>query len=108
MPSDKFGIETAFYDEVTKQIFGNPLHNETAASRIKQVGLMVLLRQMGNQKIETTVANIIKTTGLSRPAIFVIMKPLTDRGLLIEETILNVQGRGRATRFVMAHFPAEA
>lgn len=101
MPSDKYWPEATFCETVANRIFDTPLPDETAASRVKQVGLMVLLRLMYNRKVETTVSNIVEASGLSRPAIFVIVKPLTDRGMLIEETVLNVEGRGRATRFTI-------
>lgn len=93
---------TRFYDKITSRIFDAPLEGETAASRVKQLGLMVLLRQMDKRDIETTVTNLMKTSGLSRPALFEIMPLLTRRGLVAEETVLNVQGRGRALRYVIA------
>lgn len=93
---------TQFCDKVTSRIFDDPIEGETAASRVKQLGLMVLLRQMGKRNIETTVTNLMKTSGLSRPALFEIMPSLTRRGLVAEETVLNIQGRGRALRYVIA------
>lgn len=101
MPSQKDQPKPPFYEAVTARILENPLENETAASRLKQIGLMIILKQMADKNVETTVTKIIEMTGLSRPATFVLMKPLTDRGLLVEETVLNSQGRGRATRFVI-------
>ncbi|MCO6181110.1 MarR family transcriptional regulator [Ciceribacter sp. RN22] len=107
MPRDKDKKSAEFSEAVIQQVLSESLDDETAAGRVKQIGLMAILDYMRANDIDPTVTNIIKITGLSRQAAFVLMEPLVRRGLLVEETVRNTQGRGRAKRFVIDRELAE-
>ncbi|WP_320409377.1 MULTISPECIES: MarR family transcriptional regulator [unclassified Aureimonas] len=79
-----------------------PLDDETASSRLKQVGMMTVLYDMhiGNKPL--TVANITETTGLTRGGVDEAVAFLVLRGLLVETKTTNSMGRGRARLF---HIP---
>lgn len=87
---------TAF---VMRQIMDNPLEDETASSRLKQVGLMSVLYCMhvGNQPL--TLAAITAETGLTRGGVYETIAYLVKRRLLDEVEVRNTLGRGKARRF---------
>lgn len=97
MPQKKTPPYT-FNDAVIDEIFGQPQPDETPASRLKQVGLMMMLHRMQRQGVETTMPRTVAATGVSRAAATVILKPLLTRGTLIESRIRNVTGKGHAIR----------
>lgn len=101
MPTKIYGISRRFADTAITRIFDVPIEEETPAARVKQIGIMVLLDYMRAQNIEPTMTNIIEMAGVSRQAAFAITAPLVKRGLLIEESIPNSMGRGRATRLII-------
>lgn len=79
-------------------ILSQPLEEETATNRIKQIGFMGVMYQMYLMNMDTTVRSIMEVSNLSRAGIFEVAEPLIARGILAEETVLNTAGRGRATR----------
>jgi hypothetical protein len=87
---------TAF---VMREIMDNPLEDETASARLKQVGLMSVLYCMhvGNQPL--TLAAITAETGLTRGGIYETVAYLLKRRLLDETEVRNALGRGKARRF---------
>lgn len=90
--------EASFNDTVIGLIFDQPQPDETPASRLKQVGLMIVLHQMKRQDIETTIPKMVSSTGVSRAAATVILEPLLRKGMLLETKVLNVTGKGHAIR----------
>jgi hypothetical protein len=87
---------TAF---VMREIMDNPLEDETASARLKQVGLMSVLYCMhvGNQQL--TLAAITAETGLTRGGVYETIAYLLKRSLLDETEVKNALGRGKARRF---------
>lgn len=89
-------------DAVIEWIYSNPLDGETPASRLKQVGLMMFLHRMKRRDIKTTIPTMVAGTGVSRAAATIILEPLLKRGILIENRVLNVTGKGHATNLEFA------
>ncbi|MCY1740689.1 hypothetical protein [Ensifer sp. SL37] len=83
------------------KILNNPLAGETAASRLKQLALVYIIYHMQVKGIEPSAKNIKEKAGLSLPGVHEMTGYLIARGLLVEETVLNAIGRGRASRFVI-------
>ncbi|PRA79625.1 hypothetical protein CQ054_21470 [Ochrobactrum sp. MYb29] len=83
---------------IMQMVLSNPLTGETATNRIKQIGFMGIMYQMHLMNMDTTVKNIMEASQLSRAGIFEVANPLIKKQLLVEETVLNAIGRGRATR----------
>ena len=84
-----------FGQYVMKLIVDNPLPGETAASRMKQIGMMTIMHHMAVTGIETTATNIVKNSGISRPSLSEVLQPLVDRKLLREEIRRNALGHGK-------------
>lgn len=88
-----------------KQITENPLsEDETPASRLKQLGMLSMIYHMQVSDIPTTVTNIMKIGGFTRPSVFEVVIPLKNRGLLQEEHVPNSggsKGGRRAYQYVI-------
>ena len=87
---------------VLREIMDHSLDEETASSRLKQVGLMSVLYYMHIGNIPLTVANITEQTGLTRGGVEEAVGFLIKRQLLSETKTTNSMGRGRARLF---HLP---
>ncbi|SES42307.1 MarR family transcriptional regulator [Rhizobium sp. NFR03] len=101
MPSrfDSHWHSLSFAAMILREIMDNPLKNETASSRLKQIGLMSVLYYMHLANKKLTIANIIEETGLTRGGIWEAVDFLIQRKLLTETQIKNSLGRGRARQF---------
>lgn len=88
--------DVSFSAFAMSEVLNQPLANETASSRLKQISLLICVQQMQAAGIETTTSEIQAVTGLDRKSVVDFSTPLIQRGLLAEKPILNRSGRGRA------------
>jgi len=88
-----------FSQVVLKTILDNQLLDETAASRVKQIGMLVIIAYMQQLGIEPTGENIAEHTGIARTSLYVVMAPLIARGLIKEAVRRNRAGSGRVTTY---------
>lgn len=88
--------DTSFFAAVAKRILSNPLPDETASSRMKQIAFMGVLYQIKVSGCEPTINLIMDVTGLPRASMTKFMEPLLLRQMIRERTTLNVVGKGRA------------
>jgi DNA-binding MarR family transcriptional regulator len=93
-PNTDFATIT-FGAAVLKIILDNPLPNETASHRVKQLGIMSIIYYMQSMGLETTGPALVAKTGVSRATLSLIVAPLIKRNLLKEEMKLNSIGEGR-------------
>ncbi|MGN8024335.1 MarR family transcriptional regulator [Phyllobacterium sp. 22229] len=89
----------AFSSRVLRRIMDNPRSNETAQSRLKQVGMMSVLYHMHISHIPLTLTTIIGQTGLTRSGVAETVDQLLARHILAETMERNSLGRGTARRF---------
>lgn len=88
--------DTSFFAAVSKNILSNPLPEETASSRMKQIAFMAMIYQLKISGREPTIRLVMEVTGLPRTSMTKFMEPLLQRGLLEQRPILNISGKGRA------------
>ncbi|MEK1851479.1 MAG: MarR family transcriptional regulator [Phyllobacterium sp.] len=100
-PFDSHWHSLSFAAMILREIMDNPLENETASSRLKQIGLMSVLYYMHLGNKQLTLANITEETGLTRGGVYETVEFLIKRNLLNETEIKNSMGRGRARQFTI-------
>lgn len=84
---------------VLREIMDNPMPDETASARLKQVGLMTVLYYMNVANRALSLASITEETGLTRGGVYETIEFLLRRKLLEETETKNALGRGKARRF---------
>ena len=82
-----------------REILDKPLRDETAQSRIKQMGMISVLYMMHQAHENLTLSNIINFTGMTRGGVIETIEFLVKRGILIESRGKNSMGRGTARQF---------
>ncbi|MEP9378369.1 MarR family transcriptional regulator [Aquabacter sp. CN5-332] len=87
---------------VSREILDNPLDNETPQSRVKQIGMMVVLHHLHLSNQRLTLTNISEFTGLTRGGVTETIDQLIRRKILTETLTTNSMGRGRAREFNIA------
>ena len=85
-----------------REILDKPLEDESAQSRIKQIGMINILYMMHQAHEKLTLSNIIQFTGMTRGGVIETMDLLVKRGILTESLGKNSQGRGVARQFELA------
>ncbi|MCD1265376.1 transcriptional regulator [Shinella sumterensis] len=85
-----------------REILEKPLEDETAQSRIKQIGVLNILYMMHLAGEALTLSNIIKFTGMTRGGVVETMDLLVARGVLVETLGKNSMGRGTARQFALS------
>ena len=85
-----------------REILEKPLEDETAQSRIKQIGVLNILYMMHLAGEALTLSNIIKFTGMTRGGFVETMDLLVARGVLVETLGKNSMGRGTARQFALS------
>lgn len=103
-------FELALLTMVTRQIMANPLEDETAAARLKQIALMtvIVVEKLHATVSPITLTQLVDTTGLARNVAAQTVDLLVARGLLVEEMGNNSMGRGMARQFQIAPAVLEA
>lgn len=84
------------------QITLKALPDETASSRLKQVGIMMLVFDLYDRGTPVTLAALAKASGLTRGGVYDSVDFLIRRGLLIETIVKNSMRRGQARLFSIA------
>lgn len=85
-----------------REILDKPLEDESAQSRIKQIGMINILYMMHQAHEKLTLSNIIQFTGMTRGGVIETMDLLVKRGILTESLGKNSQGRGVARQFELS------
>lgn len=85
-----------------REILDKPLEDESAQSRIKQIGMINILYMMHQAHEKLTLSNIIQFTGMTRGGVIETIDLLVKRGILTESLGKNSQGRGVARQFELA------
>lgn len=76
-------------------ILDNPLPGETSQARIKQIGMIVVMRKMQDEGLELTAANITKRTGMPRNSIDPTLGSLVKRELIAVSNRVASHGSGK-------------
>jgi DNA-binding MarR family transcriptional regulator len=92
----------AFSAMILRSIMDNPMDEETAQSRLKQIGMMSILYHMHIGQVPITLTNIMGETGLTRSGVAETVDQLVQRQILMETIERNTLGRGTARRFHIA------
>ncbi|QYA17430.1 transcriptional regulator [Rhizobium sp. AB2/73] len=85
-----------------REILEKPIEDESAQSRIKQIGMVNILYLMHQSHEKLTLSNIIEITGMTRGGVIETMDLLVQRGILLETLGRNSMGRGTARQFQFA------
>jgi hypothetical protein len=85
-----------------REILDKPLEDETAQSRIKQIGMTNVLYIMHQAHEKLTLSNIIEFTGMTRGGVIETVELLVKRGILTETLGKNSMGRGVARQFKLS------
>ena len=85
-----------------REILDKPLEDESAQSRIKQIGMINILYMMHQAHEKLTLSNIIQFTGMTRGGVIETIDFLVKRGVLTETLGKNSMGRGTARQFEFA------
>lgn len=85
-----------------REILDKPLEDESAQSRIKQIGMVNILYMMHQAHEKLTLSNIIQFTGMTRGGVIETIDFLVKRGILTETLGKNSMGRGTARQFEFA------
>ena len=85
-----------------REILDKPLEDESAQSRIKQIGMINILYMMHQAHEKLTLSNIIQFTGMTRSGVIETIDILVKRGILTESLGKNSQGRGGARQFELS------
>ncbi len=85
-----------------REILDKPLEDESAQSRIKQIGMINILYMMHQAHEKLTLSNIIQFTGMTRGGVIETVDLLVKRGILMESLGKNSQGRGVARQFELS------
>ncbi|WP_313195977.1 transcriptional regulator [Shinella zoogloeoides] len=85
-----------------REILDKPLEDESAQSRIKQIGMVNILYMMHQAHEKLTLSNVIEFTGMTRGGVIETMELLVKRGILTESLGKNSQGRGVARQFELS------
>lgn len=85
-----------------REILDKPLEDESAQSRIKQIGMINVLYMMNQAHEKLTLSNIIQFTGMTRGGVIETLDQLVKRGILTESLGKNSQGRGVARQFELS------
>ncbi|WLS00698.1 transcriptional regulator [Shinella sumterensis] len=85
-----------------REILDRPLEDESAQSRIKQIGMVNILYMMHQAHQKLTLSNVIEFTGMTRGGVIETMELLVKRGILTESLGKNSQGRGVARHFELS------
>ena len=86
----------SFTAAISKKILSEPLPDENAASRLKQIAFITIVYQLQAANVEATYAELKRVTGLPRASMTHFAAPLLRRGLLEERRVLNSAGRGHS------------
>ena len=95
-------FEQILFAVIQGRILGDLLAEESATSRLKQIGLMTVICALSVDQKILTLAKLIEVTGLTRSGVVETVNPLAKRGLLIETMGKNAMGRGTARQFEIA------
>jgi len=87
---------------ILRLILDNPLNDETAQSRLKQIGMMSVLYYMHQGNKRLTLTNIVELTSLTRGGVTETIDQLVSRKILTETMVKNSMGRGQAREFKIA------
>lgn len=87
---------------LVRQILLKPLPQETATSRVKQVGMMAVIFALHGSEIPITLSTLVNVSGLTRGGVSETVDQLVHRGLLLESMGHNAIGRGKARLFTIA------
>jgi len=85
-----------------REILDKPLEDESAQSRIKQIGMINILYMMHQAHERLTLSKIIQFTGMTRGGVIETIDFLVKRGVLTETLGKNSMGRGTARQFEFA------
>ena len=85
-----------------REILDEPLEDESAQSRIKQLGMINILYMMHQAHEKLTLSNIIQFTGMTRSGVIETIDILVKRGILTESLGKNSLGRGVARKFELS------
>lgn len=85
----------AALDDIVK----TSLPNETPASKLRQLGMLVYIIELLGQHKPITLTSLVNASGLTRSAVGDVMDKLVDRGCLVESMGKNAWGRGKARQF---------
>ena len=88
-----------FVERIISEIFPD----ETAASRLQQVGLFTLIYMLQGDKEPVTARRLSRMTGLSDGQVLTHLRKLIKIELVERIQILNKQGRGRAFHLSIKH-----
>lgn len=92
----------SFTATAVQEILDNPIEGETASHRMKQIGFLCFVHQLQIAGMDTTISQIMSLTGLQRTSIVEFVAPLVKRNLLVEHSVRNAAGRGRATMLTVS------
>lgn len=90
-----------FAAHTLREIMDNPLPDETAQSRLKQVGMMSVIYYMHVGNISLNLTSLMEQTGLTRRGVGETVDQLVKREMLTEEMGKNSMGRGTARQFAI-------
>ncbi|MEJ7014823.1 MarR family transcriptional regulator [Sinorhizobium meliloti] len=90
---------------LVKQIVENAFPEETAASRLQQVAVLLTINALQNQPEPLTTQRLGEIYGLNASQTHKLVTRLVERGLVIREQIHNRLGRGHAFALRLVETP---
>ncbi|MFK3781434.1 hypothetical protein [Agrobacterium sp. NPDC089420] len=89
----------ALFVSALDEIVDSSLPDESPASKLKQLGMMVYVMDLVGEGKPITLTALVESGGLARSAVGEIMDKLVERGCLAESMGKNTWGRGKARQF---------